>query len=153
MSDSRYVLNPYAARNNRLVKEGFADYRDFLASDEWKKMRGKVLRAFGGKCVRCGAKATQVHHTRYNPGSINGGNLAGLVPVCRPCHEHAEFDGRRKCSLDEANVRLGVQLDRPCTRCHEFKKWASFKMGNSNVCRMCVVKLNVRRRRRSKRKG
>ncbi|WP_375242689.1 HNH endonuclease [Lacinutrix sp.] len=41
-------------------------YRNvYLKSDAWKRKRYVVLKRDNWKCVYCGNRATQVHHTRY----------------------------------------------------------------------------------------
>ena len=64
---------------------------DYLQSDAWKRKRSMVLRRDGGKCVSCGAKATDVHHTRYAR-EIGKEPISWLVSVCPRCHaaEHAD---------------------------------------------------------------
>lgn len=140
MSDQHFRESPYRVRNRRLRNIGYGSYVDFLNSPEWEKIRGKVLRHFKHRCWRCGGKATQIHHSRYNPGSLNGNNVAAMIPLCRPCHEFAEFDGPRKCSLDEANARLRLSLDRTCRRCGKACHWYSFLFADTTVCRCCYLK-------------
>lgn len=39
----------------------------------------------GGRCVRCGAHATEVHHLRYPPwGTFDVPE--NLEPICHACH-------------------------------------------------------------------
>ena len=42
------------------------EYKEYLESDDWKRKRHVVLKRDKGKCVRCGEKAVQVHHTKYS---------------------------------------------------------------------------------------
>lgn len=46
-------------------------YRNvYLKSDAWRKKRFVVLKRDNWRCKYCGARATQVHHTRYAKKSI-----------------------------------------------------------------------------------
>lgn len=97
----------YKKRNKLLRLMGFATYKEYTQSDLWKDTRKRVLA--NRICVGCSGKATQVHHSQYTTENLKGTKLEFLHPICRSCHEHIEFDGDRKCSLEEANRRL-VQL-------------------------------------------
>lgn len=43
------------------------------------------------RCIRCGAPAAEAHHVVYQQHlrreGGNPGDPAGVVPVCRPCHQ------------------------------------------------------------------
>lgn len=67
-------------------------YKDYLDSDEWKKLRTRVRRRARGWCERCkvGPRA-DVHHLTYE--RLGNERLDDLVAVCRECHEH--LHGRR----------------------------------------------------------
>ena len=60
---------------------------EYLKSDEWKRKRYVVLKRDNGKCVYCGARATQVHHKKYLKKNIGKEPIEWLVSICRPCHE------------------------------------------------------------------
>src|ERR1700748_1203915 len=63
-------------------------YRDtYLKSDAWKRKRYVVLRRDNWRCVYCGGRATQVHHTRYAKYNIGREPIEWLVSVCKDCHE------------------------------------------------------------------
>ena len=63
-------------------------YRNvYLKSDAWRRKRYVVLRRDNWRCVYCGAKATQVHHTRYAKINIGKEPIDWLVSVCKPCHD------------------------------------------------------------------
>lgn len=60
-------------------------YELYLASEEWRLLRKKVLERDRQTCQAClVATATQVHHLTY----VRAGNedLADLLSLCRPCH-------------------------------------------------------------------
>jgi 5-methylcytosine-specific restriction endonuclease McrA len=63
-------------------------YRNvYLKSDAWQRKRYVVMKRDQWRCVYCGARATQVHHTRYARKNIGKEPIEWLVSVCRPCHD------------------------------------------------------------------
>lgn len=60
-------------------------YGDYLASPEWRGRRLVVLVLARGKCCRCDAEASQVHHLTYE--RIRREWLVDLEPLCDGCHE------------------------------------------------------------------
>src|SRR5437867_9120223 len=46
-------------------RQKYDRYANYLLSDRWKRKRQKVLKRDKHRCVHCGARATQVHHTQY----------------------------------------------------------------------------------------
>lgn len=100
-------MTPYEQRNMTLRRMGFASYEDYLASPLWKSIRKRVMKAAKGRCHICGDPANNVHHTSYKQKILEGKTLAGLVPLCRTCHEIGEFDtSGKKQTLKQANARL-----------------------------------------------
>jgi 5-methylcytosine-specific restriction endonuclease McrA len=66
-------------------------YNNYLASEEWARLRGRILERDGGICRGCLVKkATQVHHTTYK--QVCDEFAFQLVSMCAECHEryHAE---------------------------------------------------------------
>ena len=61
-------------------------YRTYLKSDAWKRKRYVVLKRDNWKCVKCGQKATEVHHKRYLKYKIGKEPIKWLVSLCAPCH-------------------------------------------------------------------
>ncbi len=78
---------------NRLVfnlkrKRRRSYYRNtYLKSDAWKRKRYVVLKRDNWKCVKCGKRATQVHHMRYAKKNIGKEPIKWLVSVCKQCHD------------------------------------------------------------------
>lgn len=56
---------------------------EYLISDAWKRKRFVVLRRDNWRCVRCGARAAQVHHTRYAKRNIVKEPIKWLVSMCK----------------------------------------------------------------------
>lgn len=96
----------YDSRIRNLKVIGFATYAEYLASDLWKSIRVRVFASKGSTCVACPAFATQVHHNRYHKNDLLGKNLNFLVPICRTCHEVAEFDRGKKSTVRKARKAI-----------------------------------------------
>ena len=63
-------------------------YRNvYLKSEAWKRKRYLVLKRDNWRCVYCGEKATEVHHTRYAKVNIGKEPIDWLVSICRTCHD------------------------------------------------------------------
>jgi 5-methylcytosine-specific restriction endonuclease McrA len=83
------VLNRWNFESNRKRRRDY--YRDvYLKSDAWKRKRYVVLKRDKWRCVYCGSRANQVHHTRYAKWNIGKEPIEWLVSVCKPCHDSKE---------------------------------------------------------------
>lgn len=91
----------YLLRDEVLLSLGFSSYAEYLNSDLWKKIRGKVL-VNGVKCKGCDGVPTQIHHMGYGKKTLLGEKLTALIPCCRRCHYIVEFtsDGRKRTFLE-----------------------------------------------------
>ena len=98
----------YAGRNYNLRQMGYSDYKEYLSSALWSRIRSLVL--FGSpECVACSRPADQVHHTAYDRNTLEGRTLECLVPVCQACHHSAEFySSGEKRPLTGANEALAT---------------------------------------------
>lgn len=95
----------YIARKMAVKAIGFASYKEYLASEEWKAIRARVLSRHP-KCRGCQGRATQVHHLAYVAVVLLGLRDILLASICKACHEHIEYDGEDKCTLKRANAKL-----------------------------------------------
>lgn len=82
----------YESRNLILQSLGYKTYADYLTSDLWEHVRGKVFRLKGSNCHLCKAPATELHHNRYHKNDLTGKCVTYIHPVCRGCHSRIEFD-------------------------------------------------------------
>lgn len=73
---------------HEIERQNRRDYywNDYLKSDAWQRKRYLVMKRDNGKCVYCGARATEVHHKRYAK-NIGKEPIDWLVAICRNCHE------------------------------------------------------------------
>lgn len=81
-------------------------HSEYLATPLWKKIRGRVLRRDKRKCVRCGARAGEVHHRSYAREVLEGNADHLLVSLCRGCHEVVEFDESGRKRTHEERERI-----------------------------------------------
>ena len=83
-SGSAYEQNRAAAIAARKA-EWRAVYNQYLASDDWKSVRERVLKRACGVCEGClEAQAKEVHHQTY--AHVGDEFLFELVAICGPCH-------------------------------------------------------------------
>lgn len=101
--------NVYRYRDENLRALGFESYKMYLASALWKGIRARVLEQHPN-CLRCGKKATQVHHRAYDPATLRGELLAAMNPACAKCHRRAEKPDLRRPSVDRINGANGYFL-------------------------------------------
>ena len=138
-----------AAQKAIWTTQGFDTYAAYLASDLWKAIRRRVLKKTP-KCQACEDRATLVHHRGYYLWVLRGETLTGLIPLCRTCHEHIEFDNGEKVPLGWANSRL-VDLQcknkvgcswmkaGPCKRCGRLCKAKASQHRKGALCYACQV--------------
>lgn len=65
------------------------EYRTYLKSDTWNKLRKEAVKRDRHRCVRCGYIGNlQVHHINYN-GIYENFNfsVSQLVTLCNECHK------------------------------------------------------------------
>ena len=103
------AFTEYQERNKTLRQMGFPTYRAYLESDEWRRIREKVLRTQKHRCHVCRGTAVLVHHTNYDRKVLEGKRVRPLVALCADCYRRGEFvPSGRKTELKEANRRLGL---------------------------------------------
>ena len=78
---------------------GFASYRDYLRSELWRWVRGRVLARDDHRCLVCGAYADTVHHHSYRVPVMVGTELNLLSSICSHCHEIISVNvcGEKRC--------------------------------------------------------
>lgn len=104
------TLTCYVERKGSLQEIGYANYHEYLQSEEWRRVRKETLESRSG-CALCTKKADQVHHLSYDTRTLLGQKPYHLVSLCGECHKWIEYDGERKLTVDQANKRL-MQLAR-----------------------------------------
>lgn len=59
-------------------------FESYYYTNEWKELRQKVFQRDNYKCLKCGAKAEQVHHETYE--RFKAEKIEDLSSICVPCH-------------------------------------------------------------------
>jgi len=96
------------------------DYREYVASQEWRRRRRAYLRRYPG-CSRCGMTSAEhkeqfdtalhVHHVSYaRLGSELDDDLETLCKRCHDLEENSEYDPS-EASADMRALELGVGED------------------------------------------
>ncbi len=68
------------------------DYEKYLRRVLWKTIKARVLERDGHQCVRCGGKASIVHHRTYDQAVLDGLADDWLKTLCEGCHEVVHYD-------------------------------------------------------------
>ncbi len=116
----RKTFTAYARRNRALPTLGYGSYSEYLASDEWKDIKARLL-AKHRRCLTCDSVAQVVHHLSYDDRTMLGIDETYLACLCHACHERIEIDEEwRKRTLKGANKAL-LALARAAGR----EEWAA----------------------------
>jgi hypothetical protein len=87
------------------------NYEKYLKSALWRRIRKRVLERDGGRCLRCGGKATRVHHRSYAEDVKSGNNDDMLASVCKGCHQVIHWDDFGKPRSAKETDRLLLERD------------------------------------------
>jgi len=72
----------------------FADYTRYIKSEDWFKLRSKIVNRDGGLCQICGKPADHVHHLTY--AHFTKEFPFELVSLCRDCHQNEYHSSEAK---------------------------------------------------------
>jgi len=76
-------------------------YKNYLKSDEWKKLKQETIDRDGGRCRKChGCYCQEVHHIKY-PKDFKDDCLENVISVCSKCHKEIHGIKRQVEELDE----------------------------------------------------
>ena len=100
-------------RKHVLENMGFQSYDEYLKSDLWKFIRGRVFRRDGELCRGCRQPATQGHHRRYGYRELMGFDITHIESLCAACHNTAGINDdcpttqkRKRNTLRRTNIKL-----------------------------------------------
>ncbi|TAM36941.1 MAG: HNH endonuclease [Burkholderiaceae bacterium] len=119
MADLFRVLAENAPAMSRRVKSDvmLMDYRDYLKSALWRRIKKRVLERDKKTCQCCGGRGNVVHHRSYERDVMEGHNDAMLATVCNGCHDIIHFtdagEGRSAAEADAVFVAGQRQTDIP----------------------------------------
>lgn len=108
------VRNEYAIRDALLKTLGYPSYQAYCNSGVWISIRDSILKKTP-RCFMCDDRADLVHHFAYPVKVLRGIDRRLLFPMCRPCHELIELEGRFKRTLYESQcifIRMLLGFDK-----------------------------------------
>jgi 5-methylcytosine-specific restriction endonuclease McrA len=69
-------------------KARYTDYKTFLSSKYWQKVKLLVLKRDGNKCTKCNSKTDLLpHHLTYKNHFNELNHLEDLITLCSHCHK------------------------------------------------------------------
>ena len=75
-----------------------SEYIEYLKSDEWQEKREYFMESVEWICSKCGEKATQIHHLKYD--NIGNEELdVDVIALCTDCHN--EIHGKDEYGYGE----------------------------------------------------
>ena len=73
-------------------------YREYIRSNQWKRIRRLAIKHYGGRCSVCGAKdRLEVHHRHYK--TLFRERMEDLSVLCNGCHRN-EHEGSKPGVVD-----------------------------------------------------
>lgn len=121
-------------------------YTDYLQTEQWKRIRARVLKRDGRKCRSCGRRASQVHHGDYSARTMSGADLSMLFSLCGTCHLATTFGptGRRSAQEVRAWALTLIPEERPAHKSRPRKNRTHYcrcgnkRRHNKPRCRRCM---------------
>ena len=109
------------------------EYREYLFSPKWHRIRQRKFKQVGRKCELCGAlDKIEVHHLTYQ--RLFRERLGDLQVLCKSCHPLADESRRRAKAIDTYmrkvagdNWRSQITDSEAAT---QFDGWLKGKNGN-----------------------
>lgn len=87
--ENKVISGKYKKKSSKTKKRTLKgitkEYRQYLNSPEWKKLRESFISHKGSKCEKCGSESNlQVHHLHYK--NIFKEKFEDLMVLCKSCH-------------------------------------------------------------------
>lgn len=72
-------------KNHRRSEPCKVNYRKYIKSKAWQRIRTRAIEHADGQCRKCGSRMNiQVHHKHYQ--TLGRERLSDLDVICRQCH-------------------------------------------------------------------
>lgn len=84
------------------------EYREYLKSDSWAKLRDLVRKRANYKCELCGYQLFDVHHIKYPKNGYENDSIENLVGVCRRCHDILHGISNPTANIAVVSAKLGT---------------------------------------------
>lgn len=116
----------------------YASYQDYLASQDWKQRRARILKRDNYQCKICGTGMNlRVHHIRY-PDILGEEPDEDLITVCDSCHEKIHSNDVRQKRATAERIRTIQENTRKWA---EEAKTEDFLFGGKeNMCSLNLLK-------------
>ena len=81
------------------------NYREYINSAEWAKVRVDIVAVRGNKCEICGKRGSQVHHLTYD--NLGCEEPEDLILTCGKCHmkEHGLIKVKKRKSKKGKKIK------------------------------------------------
>lgn len=103
----------YQERDENLTQMGFRSYAQYLKSELWKEIRGRVVDKYNSQCTICNQFGRTVHHTSYDLSTMKGDDIQHLTLLCSSCHFKEEctmsFLGKTKVHCEDLWHKLSIR--------------------------------------------
>ena len=119
------------------------EYKEYLRSDKWQRLRSERLKIDHYKCQRCGRPFDlQVHHLFYPTKLGTEDPYRDLITLCDSCHEIIEQQKHEfkahKTWISKRDIDLKVIRDAIRRRaCYDL---SAIGMGTRDYCNLDVIK-------------
>jgi hypothetical protein len=99
---------------------GFEDYRAYLESPLWRRIKRRIFKRDNRVCIRCQGKANRVHHRSYTLEVMQGNDDEQLASICDGCHtvihRHTTGAKRLKSEWDVLLLNKERAADHPIVK-------------------------------------
>lgn len=121
------------------------EYRRYLQSETWQKLRSKRLAIDEFRCQRCGTPyGLQVHHLAYPDELGTEDPYIHLITLCGPCHEAIENQKQmyRKDKLDAIQEQRNYELRAIYRTIRQMSCYdlSAIGIGTKDYCNIDVIK-------------
>ena len=121
------------------------EYRRYLQSETWQKLRSKRLAIDEFRCQRCGTPyGLQVHHLAYPDELGTEDPYVQLITLCGPCHEAIENQKQmyRKDKLDAIQEQRNYELRAIYRTIRQMSCYdlSAIGIGTKDYCNIDVIK-------------
>ena len=127
------------------------EYRLYLRSDTWQKLRSKRLAIDEFRCQKCGSPyGLDVHHLRYPEVLGTEDPYTDLITLCRGCHEQVERNKQEfRKNAQQKQDRQQREYERHHALLRQFcaeyahRDLSNVGIGNKDYCNRDIVKMEL----------
>jgi 5-methylcytosine-specific restriction endonuclease McrA len=107
------------------------EYKKYINSAAWKRLRAFVIKHVGGCCQVCGISrysvSLHVHHKTYE--RFKRERLSDLVVLCSKCHEKADKERRATVEAKSRHALYDARLDGWASKVYgeDWDEWVDYE--------------------------